>query len=32
MLGVDLIELVPDQAMIVAVEAAGEDDLRPGRQ
>jgi len=32
MLGVDLIELVPDQADIVAVEAAGEGDFRPGRQ
>ena len=32
MLCVDLIELVPDQAMIVTVEAAGEGDLRPGRQ
>ena len=32
MLGVDLIELVPDQAVIVEVEAAGEGDLRPGGQ
>ena len=31
-LGVDLIELVPDQAVIVEVEPAGEGDLRPGRQ
>ena len=30
MLGMDLIELVPDQAVIVAVEAAGEGDLRSG--
>ena len=29
---VDLIELVPDQAVIVEVEAAGEGDLRTGRQ
>ena len=28
MLGVDLVELVPDQAMIVEVEPAGEGDLR----
>src|SRR5437899_2444687 len=32
MLGMNLIELVPYQAVIVAVEAAGEGDLRPGRQ
>ena len=31
MLGVDLIELVPYQAVIVKVEPAGEGDLRPGR-
>jgi hypothetical protein len=30
MLGMDLIELVPDQADIVEVDAAGEGDLRPG--
>src|SRR5258706_2885224 len=32
MLGVDLIELVPDHPVIVAVEATGEGDLRPGGQ
>jgi hypothetical protein len=32
MLSMDLIELVPNQAVIVAVEAAGEDDLRSGGQ
>ena len=32
MLGVDLVELVPDQAVIVVVEAAGEGDLGPGGQ
>ena len=32
MLGMDLIELVPDQADIVKVEATGEGDLRPGGQ
>ena len=32
MLGVDLVEPVPDQAMVVEVEAAGEGDLRSWRQ
>ena len=32
MLGVDLVELVPDQAMVVEVEPAGEGDLGAGRQ
>src|SRR5260370_16987497 len=32
MRGMDVIELVPDQAVIIEVEAAGEGDLRPGRQ
>jgi hypothetical protein len=32
MLGVDLVELVPDQAMIVEVESTGERDLRTYRQ
>ena len=30
MLGTDLIELVPDQAVIVEIETAGEGDLWPG--
>jgi hypothetical protein len=32
MLGVDLIELVPDEAVIVEIEATCEGDLRPGGQ
>jgi hypothetical protein len=32
MLGVDLIELGPDQPVVVEVEPAGERDLSPGRQ
>ena len=31
-LGADLVEPIPDQAVIVEVEAAGEGDLRPGGQ